>query len=155
MIVATAIGAERQLRGIYDHTDRLGKTGPGWDGHIQGVAAELAVAKARGLYWDAHLTSYKDADVGDNVEVRSTHHRRGRLIIKPNDNPGRIYVLVVGTAPKLDIAGWTFGADVMIDDNWKAVITERPEPCWWVSQHQLQPWETMPGVRVDSPAVGP
>lgn len=85
--------------------------GNAWDIEVEGAAAEMAYCKMRGQYWSASVNSFKNADCGTNVQIRHTQHKNGCLIVREPDNDDHYYVLVIGQAPVLRIAGWIKGSD--------------------------------------------
>lgn len=85
-----------------------------WGTDIESCGAEFAVSKAIGLHWDAvpppeSLSSLR-GDV-QNIEVRSTKHKDGHLIVHDRDKDDRPFVLVRGTMPDYEIAGWIYARD--------------------------------------------
>ena len=105
-----------------------------WSTDIDGAAAEMAVAKHLNKYWGSHVNSMKAPDV-DTLQVRSTHHKNGCLIIRPHDNPDAKYVLVTSAAPEYNIVGWMWGRDAMQDKFWRTDL--KGLDAWWVPQQQL------------------
>lgn len=104
--IAVWVGAMRNIASLrqglrhshgYDGSD-------GWSIHIEGAAAEMAVAKFLGLYWEGGVNTFKQGDVGD-LQVRWTDKESGRLLIRPRD-PLAIYVLAVGRIPEFRVVGW-------------------------------------------------
>ena len=82
-----------------------------WGIDIEASLAELAVAKAFGLYWErfADTPSELEGDVG-RLQVRSTWRDNGRLILHREDKDDAAFVLVTGRAPTYTIRGWIAGA---------------------------------------------
>jgi hypothetical protein len=76
-----------------------------WDVDIDGACAELAVAKVLNVFWFGHMRSFKGPDVGNLLHIRSTRHTNGHLIIKHNDDPNGVYMLVINECPKFTIVG--------------------------------------------------
>jgi hypothetical protein len=74
-----------------------------WNVHVEGIAAEIAVAKALGIRYRPKLNGFKAPDV-EHLHVRQTAHRDGSLIIRPGD-PDGIYVLVTGQCPTFTVVG--------------------------------------------------
>lgn len=120
-----------------------------WGHHIIGAMAEMAFAKAMGLYWGAGVDTYRVGDVGD-VEVRwnnggerwdPTTKRRvpfaPRLKIRAVDKPGRIVALVRGVAPLLIVAGW-IKAEAGMRDDWLESPREG-KPAYFVPLEHLWP----------------
>ena len=71
-----------------------GELGNGLHRHFPGAAAELAVAKHFGVYWAGSIESWTGEDVA-GLEVRSTKHVGGSLILYPSDDPDKNAILVV------------------------------------------------------------
>jgi hypothetical protein len=80
-----------------------------WNVHVEGIAAEIAVAKALGIRYRPKLNGFKAPDV-EHLHVRQTAHRDGSLIIRPGD-PDGIYVLVTGRCPTFTVVGWIHSSD--------------------------------------------
>ena len=104
---------------------------------IVGAAGELAVARFLGIDQELGINTFHTVpDVGGNIEVRTTTREDGRLVVRNNDSPSRLYVLVTGTPPEMVIRGAIMGADA-----------RRPEwlwnphnnvPSWFVPQSALE-----------------
>ena len=105
---------------------------------IVGVCGEMAVARVLDCYWSPSVnTFHKETDLPRSMEVRSTAHLTGRLIVRENDPTDRIYVLVIGEPPTMTVVGWMLGADAR-KDQW----IENPHghrQAWFVPQDQLIP----------------
>lgn len=84
--------------------------------HIEGACGEIAVAKAVGRYFSGSFNTFKAADLGENVQVRTRSSHDYELIVRNDDNPNHVYVLVTGTAPTYCIRGWAYARDVMKPD---------------------------------------
>lgn len=81
-----------------------------------GAVGELAFAKYLGIAWDESVDTYHHVpDVG-GVEVRATARDDGHLVVRNNDADDRIFVLVTGNAPEVEIRGWIRGADAKRDE---------------------------------------
>lgn len=105
-----------------------------------GACGERAFCKALGIYWDGSVdTFHTKADAGVRYEIRSTTRDDGRLIIRDNDDPDRIYVLVTGQPPRMTVRGWILGS-------WARQPSWRTDPygyrpAWFVPQNALnQNW---------------
>ena len=85
-------------------------------------------------------TFHSQADVGEDIEVRSTPHLNGSLILRDNDDPARRYVLVI-CDPMLGFAvrGWCYGYEARTDE-WAKTDEGRPH---WRYKGSLRPWETL------------
>lgn len=110
---------------------------------IQGAEAELAVAKALNLPWDGsflELDKWFDwRDVGHDVsglEVRSTHHKNGSLILHPKDKDESPFILVLThEKPIFILIGWSFGKNGKDPQYWRDVGYGRP--CYYLPQNKL------------------
>lgn len=90
---------------------------------IQGAAAEMAVAKYLGSYWQPLAPNGSlaktNGDVGSFVQVRSTTHLNGSLILHQRDGDSEIFYLVVCTAPVYSIIGWLLGHEAKRPEFWR------------------------------------
>jgi hypothetical protein len=95
--------------------DRMQRYRSTWDNEIEGVCAELAFCKLRGIYWSG-LGGIRAKDGGE-VDVRWTKHEgTGGLIVYPHDpDDGRI-VLMDGFAPTYRVIGWIVGVEAKRDE---------------------------------------
>lgn len=119
ILTAAIAGVYRKLQSIRKgHNASAVRPDMRWDAEIEGALAECAFSKAFGLYWGASEGTYKDADVGFNIQVRHTIRPDGCLIIRPKDiSDPYYYVLVVGSVPNYRIAGYIHGST-------------KPKPTW-------------------------
>jgi len=111
-----------------------------WANEIDGALGERAAAKTLGLPFDGCIGG--DAAIGDlrhGIQVRTTPHDHGCLILHPTDADGTPWVLVTGRAPALHVAGWCFGRDGKRDQFWR--ITSRP--AYFVPADALEPISTL------------
>lgn len=115
------VGIERQLEALRFHrVHKYEFQGNGWAVHIEGALAELAVAKATGRYWEALARNPDDlpGDVG-RVQVRSTKHRNGALIVHPSDPDDAPFVLVVQYDEQTyHVVGWLYGREAKQQEFW-------------------------------------
>jgi hypothetical protein len=109
----------------------------GWGVHIEGAAAEMAVAKTLGIYWEGvwREIDRSRGDVG-GYQVRSTLRRDGCLILHPSDDDLAMFVLVVGAAPKLRIAGQIRAVEGKQIEYWREGTGR---PAFFVPQSKLTP----------------
>lgn len=94
--------------------------------------AELAVSKYFGIPWDGRLigdgdwAEDADEDVGP-IEVRTTLHKTGRLIVHPKDDDDAPFVLVrAHRSPIYEIIGWQTGRECKKEEYWEDVGCGRP-----------------------------
>jgi hypothetical protein len=86
---------------------------------LDGVAAEIAVAKCLNVFPDLSTDHAPDADCltrfGHWVDVKSTRYKNGRLLAAPWKGRGAAdwYVLCVGTFPSYRIAGVISGTELI------------------------------------------
>lgn len=103
-----------------------------------GACGELAVCKALNRYWDPRLNTFHNvADIGDDIEVRSTDRDGGCLIVRENDPPERWYVLVTGEPPSLTVRGYIKGSKARRDEWVRDPHDHRA--AWFVPQSELTP----------------
>lgn len=135
-IKATAAG-RRPTHGAPKHDD--------WRTHVGGAAAEMAAAKALGVYWPASTDPDYQGDIGTAqtgmFHVRSTNWNGGHLLLHHSDPDDALFVLVVGEAPCFRLAGWIRAGDGKRAELWRGDI---PNPCFMVPQRELNPWSRVP-----------
>lgn len=136
--MARAIGGMRRMESLAKGLKGCaGFDLPGvWDTDIEGAAAELAYCKFRGQYWGGTVNTFKAADVGVAVQIRSTPRPNGSLILRPGDDDSHYYVLVTGMIPKFRIVGWLRGREGKRDE-FKQNPNNRP-PAFFVPQSVLK-----------------
>lgn len=79
-----------------------------WQRHVEGAMGEMALAKFTNMYWNGTIGSVHLPDVGD-LEVRTTEHKDGCLIMHPKDKNKAKFVLAIGVRGKYEMVGWIFG----------------------------------------------
>ena len=109
--------------------------GSDWAIDIEGACAELAVAKQMNLFWNGHVQSFKNADVGV-LHVRSTVHHDGHLIVKDNDPDDAVFMLVTCACPVYTIVGGISGARARIVGN-EVPMKRGTGSTRWVAQKDL------------------
>ena len=57
----------------------------GWTKHIDGALGEVVVAKALDHYWGGPIDTFKSADLGDIIQVRTRSRADYELIVRPDD----------------------------------------------------------------------
>lgn len=112
-----------QLRGSRDAHGLERQTSD--DAHYAGVCAEMAAAKALGLYWPASVNSYKAPDLMPDWQVRGRSRHDYELIVRRDDPDEHRYVLVTGLAPKLVVRGWLWGREAKREE-WLRTHGGRP-----------------------------
>jgi len=120
---ANQIGSKRQeYNESINKKDAYGFKGDGKKIHIQGARAELSVALALKQDWADFKEDYTSimADVGDNIQVRSTDYKDGNLLVHPKDKDNQVFVLVKShNYPEMEISGWVLGKDAKKKEFWE------------------------------------
>jgi hypothetical protein len=113
-----------------------------WGSDIESCGAEAAVAKYFGLYWDAVASGKLSALNGDvqGLEVRSTSHPNGRLILHNTDKDESPYILVRGEIPEFQIIGWMYGKDGKQMEFWEG---RTGRPAFFIPENKLRPIEEL------------
>ena len=84
MYAAALIGVRRYVESLFDgRQDYMGMRS--WQSNIEGSCGELAAAKALRIYWGATVNTFKAADLGDDIQIRTRSRDYYELNIKPND----------------------------------------------------------------------
>lgn len=108
--------------------------GLGWDTHIEGALAEVAVAKMLNLWLDPGLDKFGAADVGE-WHVRSSRHAKAHLRVEQYETEGK-YLLVRGEFDQWTIAGWMDAAEARQTQYLKQMRPDR-DPAYWVPAEHL------------------
>ena len=108
---------------------------------INAAAAEMLVAKATNRYWhpDLHAQGRHEPDVGDDIQVRWTKYRTGRLMFWPDDYDDQCYFLVTGLVPNLTLRGYMMGHKCRRTE-WLDSPNGRPK-AYFVPQSELHEYE--------------
>jgi hypothetical protein len=77
---------------------------------INGAAAEIAFARVMGMAPSISVGPSQEPDVA-GFHVRSTSWPNGKLIVRPGDPEGNLYVLVVGVGKEWRIIGSAVGRE--------------------------------------------
>lgn len=110
--MASEIGRLRQLTSVRrGSADNHGFIGLGWSEHIEGACGEMAVSKFLGVYWDGGIDTFKSADIGATIQVRTRSLHSYELIVRPDDYDEDLYVLVTGKCPTYRIWGYISGTE--------------------------------------------
>lgn len=132
-------------RGKLNSAKHTPDRGDKWDRDIEGAAAEMALAKALGRYYEPTNMTFKGHD-GCGVQVRSTRHPAGHLIIRDNDSPDEDYFLVTGERGDYVVRGWIRGSEAMRSEYRRTPdslsgIASRSDAAWFVPQSALKSLE--------------
>ena len=101
---------------------------------ISGCLGELAIARWQDKFPFSLFSERKQGDVGE-FEVRTTAYATGKLLIVPDDNPERKYLLV--TLPShytARIVGWFYGYEAQVPEYFDHKMRM---PCYSVTQDKL------------------
>ena len=123
MVQALMVGGRRTIAAARKALRSPSQARRTWDIDIEGAMAEMAVAKATGMYFEPELDKFGDADVGQ-LHVRHTVLPDGCLIIRPEDPEGR-YCLVTGQLGRYRIVGCIDSLDAR-QDIWMRAPQGRP-----------------------------
>lgn len=77
-----------------------------WSAHILGALGEAAFAKATNRYWSGSVNTFKAADVGENIQIRTRSKHSYDLIVRDGDRDDDVYVLVTGGPTEFTLHGW-------------------------------------------------
>lgn len=77
-----------------------------WSAHILGALGEAAFAKATNRYWSGSVNTFKAADVGENIQIRTRSKHSYDLIVRDGDKDDDVYVLVTGGPTEFTLHGW-------------------------------------------------
>lgn len=118
---------------------------------VEGALGEYAVARAFGLEWDGAFKDYdswqawrSDGHDVSGLEVRTTRHANGRLIVQPWNDDEKPYVLVVlRSDTEADVVGWCWGFQAKQDHYWRH---NWPRPTYAVEQSALSNIEDLKKV---------
>lgn len=83
----------------------------GLEGHVLGAAGEMVCAKALGRYWEPRVNTFKAADLGRRLQVRTRSRHDYDLIIRKDDNDDDAFALVTHEVGGFCLWGWTFARD--------------------------------------------
>ena len=124
------------------NTDHGGRSRRGfkarWADTFHGFMGEIAVARALGLEWTPGGRQVSTGDVDNKIEVRTTDHPAGHLLIYNRDADNSRFYLVRGDFPYMDVVGWMVARDAKQKKYWR---DNSDPPCYWVGSSQLTPTE--------------
>lgn len=109
---------------------------------VLGAAGEMAVAKVLDKFWTPSVnTMHRIADIGTDIEVRTSTRSHSSLIVRENDVDTRWFYLVVGEPPVLDVKGYILGSEAKRDEWFRDGQRDGYRPAWFVPQPYLTPIE--------------
>lgn len=137
LLLGASAGAMRQVENI--KLGRKAAFGAGhdndWQLNIEGVLGEMALAKYLNRYWSGKGT-FRAPDV-DQVDVRTTAHPKGHLLIHKEDPDDRRFYLLRGACGSYEVCGWILGRDAKQDRFWGDKF-KTGRPAYWVPQTELR-----------------
>jgi hypothetical protein len=143
--LAATNGVERRIQAL--SKNRKGAHGFNreevWDIDIEGLAAELVVAKALGVYY-VPVVGQLDTDLGDvmpGVQVRSSKHPNAHLLLHKSDADDDRFVLVTGSSGNYTIRGWCYGHEGKALEYWRSF---QGRTAYWVPQSVLRKFQPKP-----------
>lgn len=123
---------ESQLLGLNHATSYKRNYEQRLEDEVNGVLAEMIVGRIiqDKTFMPSVNTFHKQADVGEDIEVRSTTELNYNLILRDNDDAFRRYVLVICDAMRgWFVKGWCYGYEAMAKE-WFRAEEGRPHYCY-------------------------
>jgi hypothetical protein len=77
---------------------------------LLGAVGEACVAKYLNKFW-LGPGEFRGADVGDDLQVRTTSYKTGHLVLSDGDSPDARYILVYACDGVGHIRGWCYGRE--------------------------------------------
>ena len=138
---AARVGYARQRCSLADgRGNRHGSTG-GYDDHILGAVGEYAACIALNIPWRPTINTFKRPDFvvdGVGYEVKTRRRHDYELIVRDDDDPGRVFVLVTSESwLEYHVHGCIEG-DRARRREWRKAYGGR-EAAWFVPQAALHP----------------
>lgn len=116
IVIASFVGVRRRALALCKGLRPVNNAADDADMQIDGAMAEMAVAKLLDKYFPNDFKT----DISHDIEVRTTRHPNGCLIVRQNDSDAKRYVLVICETPKFHIIGWVWGSDAKRPEYWRA-----------------------------------
>lgn len=136
--IGAYVGFRRHAHSLYRRNARAlsGDSRDGWDMHIQGAMAEMALAKYLGRFWAlAREPDRTGGDVGPGIDVKWSRRADARLLVQRDDATDATYWLVTGGPPMFAVRGCITGGYAKQDKWWCEPVPGRP--CFAVPQGEL------------------
>jgi hypothetical protein len=112
-----------------------------WEQHVVGALGECAFAKGTNRYWSGSVNTFKAADIGGNIQIRTRSSHHYDLIVRSGDSDADVFVLVTGGPAEFAIRGWMAAADAK-QEQFRANYGNYGE-AFFVPQSALHPIETL------------
>jgi hypothetical protein len=140
---AAKVGMQRRVTSFREGKISLHGLGSeaGRTADIVGAMGECAFAKWLGVPW-APSVGESDRLTGDvaGLQVRTTAHQRGCLILHERDVSAEPFVLMIGTMGAYRVAGWLFAHEGRQGKYWR---TDVRAACYMVPQEDLRAPESL------------
>lgn len=154
LLSAAVAGCQRRVLGIRKNRPQLHGAdlrANYWQIDIMGALTEYALAKAVNCHWEPATDSPLSSLPGDvgSLQVRSTCHMSGKLIVHPQDADDAPFVLAVLREPEIKFCGWLYGHEAKLLGERRAGASNTE---FWVPQSLLHPIEDLLPI-VESPSV--
>lgn len=109
---AALVGVSRNVEALrHNYRQKLRGKDESWERHVLGALGECAFAKATGRYWSGSVNTFKAADIGANIQIRTRSQHSYDLIVRDEDSDDDVYVLVTGGPHEFEVRGWVRGKD--------------------------------------------
>lgn len=133
------VGLERSVSSIlHKRKDKVVASDRGIEIHLEGAWSEGAFCYIFGLPLSLGIDTFKAADIGANIQIRSTKYPGGKLLVKKQDNPEHIYVLMCGEFPTYRAAGYITGQEARQEKYWGELKSHYSgPPCFIIPQSEL------------------
>ena len=144
IMLAAQAGVQRQVENLSlgrKHAYGLLSNENDWQYSIEGCLGEFALAKFLGVNWPGK-NRIGAADVGD-VDVRTSAHEHGALLLHPPDPDDRPFWLLTGLNGNYVVHGWIHARDGKLPEYWRDPTGNRP--AFFVPQSKLNPAESFEG----------
>lgn len=141
-LAAAVTGVMRNLCATYHGRETKFGGDSAWQIHIEGACGELAVAKALNIHNSHTINTFKEADLGRSIQVRTRSKGHYDLIVRPDDDDDEVFVLVTGAVPDFEIRGWIWGREAK-QEKYRANYGGYGE-AWFVPAAALRHIETIP-----------
>ena len=128
------VGAMRHIQGARRADFYGASQANAWQIDIEGALGEMAVAKAKGIYWSGDIGRTDTPDVG-KLQVRTTRRDNGRLILHKRDSDDEIFILATGENGTYNLKGWLLGYVGKRDEYWTDPVGGRA--AYFVPQAEL------------------
>ncbi len=149
--MASLVGVHRQIQSVYKKLPDKHGCDPedGFKVHVNGACGELALAKALDRHWPGTVDTFKEgADIGTRFQVRTRTKHWHDLIVRPDDRPSHVFVLVIGIPPAFEVVGWIIGDQAPLLGKWKNYGNKGY--AWFVERQFLRTFDELKSLTKDA-----